>query len=69
MSLNELHRHMYLLFSRVASELNEKTSKVQKAKLEAMMTRTHKNYELGKKENKNEKNDNKNERLLILKCL
>ena len=53
MSLNELHRHMYLLFSRVASELNEKTSKVQKAKLEAMMTRTHKNYELGMKKCEN----------------
>ena len=48
MSLNELHRHLYLLFSRVASELNEKTSKVQKAKLDAMMERTHTNYELGK---------------------
>jgi hypothetical protein len=46
-SLNELHRHIYLMFKRVATEMNEKTSKLQQAKLEAMMERTHSNYELG----------------------
>ena len=46
-SLNDLHRHIYLMFKRVATEMNEKTSKLQQAKLEAMMERTHSNYELG----------------------
>ena len=46
-SLNELHRHIHLLFSRVATELTEKTTKLQQAKLKAMMERTHNNYELG----------------------
>ena len=46
-SLNELHRHLHLLFSRVANELTEKTTKLERAKLKAMMQRTERNYEIG----------------------